>query len=254
MLGLLLAWSAAAQTMPARRSSNYDPTTRDGRFDLRARVDGRVEFEIRGSEIRYITRGGRPPEDAGSEYRKEIPRGEMVNVRLDQRDGRTKIRILEEPSRRNNYALILEIDDRPGGADRYHARITWDDERLDRDTGRSGRRDRGQNRDRADVSLSASGSGDLRYGSTTDRIRRATVELRGDRDAVLLLETDSNRRLRFDADVRDTTNTRIRLRLRNSDLGSVSGEAEVQTRNNQLDSVRIDGRLGRDTLRGDFQR
>jgi len=129
LIGVLLPSAILGQTLPARRSANYDPSQRDGRFDLRVRVDGSVDFFIRAGEIRYQVRSGAPPRDEGSEYRKELPRGETLNLRLEQRDGRNPIRIVEEPSRRNNYTLVVSIDDPQGGADRYHGRITWDDNR-----------------------------------------------------------------------------------------------------------------------------
>ncbi len=129
LIAVLLPSAVLGQTLPARRSANYDPGSRDGRFDLRVRVDGSVVFFIRGGEIRYQVRNGAPPRDEGSEYRKEIPHGEPVNLQLEQRDGRNPIRIVEEPSRRNNYTLIVSIDDPQGGSNRYHARITWDDDR-----------------------------------------------------------------------------------------------------------------------------
>lgn len=129
LIGLLLPSVSLGQTLPAKRSSNYDPSRRDGRFDLRVRVDGSVDFFIRAGEIRYQVRSGAPPRDEGSEYRQELPLGEPLNLQLEQRDGRNTIRIAEEPSPRNNYTLIVSIDDPEGGADRYHARITWDDHR-----------------------------------------------------------------------------------------------------------------------------
>ncbi len=119
-------------SLPAVRSDNYDPNSRDGRFDLRARVDGSVTFFIRGDRITYQIDQGAPPLDEGSEYRAELPLGEVYGLKLDQRDGRNSIRIVEEPSRRNNWTLVLRIEDPEPGNDRYHARITWDDSREPR--------------------------------------------------------------------------------------------------------------------------
>jgi len=110
----------------AFRSDNYDPHTRDGRFDIRAIVDHEVEFAVRGGRVFYHTLAGRPPRDAGSEYRKEMPRGEVYGLRLEQRDGRGEMWIVEEPHPRNGYALIVRASDPKGGDDRYHARITWE--------------------------------------------------------------------------------------------------------------------------------
>jgi hypothetical protein len=169
---------AAAQTLPARRSDNYDPNTQDGRFDLRARVDGAVEFRIRGAEITYRLRNGRAPRDEGSEYKHELPLGALIGLHLEQRDGRNPIRILEEPSQRNNWTLVLLIEDPQGGDSRYHARITWTgynaaspygDRPRDRD--REGERD---DRDRGRLERSPYdrgvqlGSDDVRRGLSRD--------------------------------------------------------------------------------------
>lgn len=130
----------------AFRSDNYDPYSRDGRFDIRAIVDHEVEFAVRGGRVFYRTLAGRPPFDEGSEYRKEIPRGEMYGLRLEQRDGRGEMWIVETPSPRNGYALVVRVSDPKGGDDRYHARITWEADSVgergrDRFRGPRGRED-----------------------------------------------------------------------------------------------------------------
>ena len=110
----------------ASPSDNYEPYRRDGRFDLRAFVDGEAEFAIRGDEVAWRVFHGGAPRNAGCEFRKEMPRGELYGLRLDQRDGRTRIQILDTPSAGNGWALVLGIRDHKGGDDRYHARITWE--------------------------------------------------------------------------------------------------------------------------------
>lgn len=115
-----------SQTWRAMPSDNYDPRRPDGRFDLRAYVDGDTEFAIRGNEVTWRAFQGGAPRDAGCEFRKEIPRAEMYGVRLDQRDGRSRMQIVETPSPRNGWALVLRVSDPKGGDDRYHARITWE--------------------------------------------------------------------------------------------------------------------------------
>ncbi|MBI1352923.1 MAG: hypothetical protein GC160_01155 [Acidobacteria bacterium] len=112
----------------AVRSDNYDPYSQDGRFDLRARVDGEAVFFLQDGRVSYRSLSGRPPRDAGSEYRKEIPRGRMLGLRLEQRDGRGRMWIEEEPSARNNWTMVVRVSDPKGGEDRYHARITWQDD------------------------------------------------------------------------------------------------------------------------------
>lgn len=140
-----------AQTWIARASDNYRPDRRGGRFDLRVYVNGSAEFEIRGNQIRVVNGNARRIRDDGSEYNAEIPRGRMLGLRLDQRDGRNDngIQIVQEPNPRNGYALRLRINDRRRGDDsRYHARITWDDVQYDRFSDDRGGWNRGRGNDR----------------------------------------------------------------------------------------------------------
>lgn len=127
-----------SRTWRARPSDNYEPYRPDGRFDLRAIVDGAAEFAIRGDEVTWRAFNGGAPRNAGCEFRKEVPRAELYGLRLDQRDGRARIQIVETPSARNGWALVLAVHDHKGGADRYHARITWESDGSFERGGRGG--------------------------------------------------------------------------------------------------------------------
>jgi hypothetical protein len=59
-----------------------------------------------------------------------------LGLRLQQRDGRGAMWIAEEPSRRNNWTLVVGVSDPKRGEQRYHARITWE---ASREPGRGGR-------------------------------------------------------------------------------------------------------------------
>lgn len=118
-----------AQIWRAKQSDNYRPNRNDGRFDLRVRVNGPTECRIQWDSVECRLRGqGDRPRDAGSEMNTEVPRGTLNGVRLEQRDGRSRMTIAEEPSRRNGWAIVVRIDDsfRRGDDGRHHARITWD--------------------------------------------------------------------------------------------------------------------------------
>lgn len=132
LLSAALMLPLLAQDIVIRRNGDFNPSRRGGQMDVRLRVNGPAQVAIQGGTIRILRFDGMTPRDAGSEMNKELPAGELINLRLDQRDGRSPIRIAEAPSRRNNYTLLLSIDDRQRGDDtREHAHITWDDERLD---------------------------------------------------------------------------------------------------------------------------
>ncbi|HEU0004492.1 MAG TPA: hypothetical protein VFS12_00760, partial [Terriglobia bacterium] len=53
-----------------------------------------------------------------------LPRNE-VRVDVRKRDGRGKVRVVESPSRRNDYTAIIEIEDDTGGADNYEIEVEW---------------------------------------------------------------------------------------------------------------------------------
>lgn len=123
----LLVWPLLAfgQSLPARRSPQFDPSSRTGQFDLRVRVDGSADFRIQGSETRYVVFSGRPPIDAGSEFTQPIPNARFASFTLEKRDGRGLIELREEPGPRNNYTALVHVEDREGGEDRYHATLRW---------------------------------------------------------------------------------------------------------------------------------
>lgn len=106
-------------TGPGIRASN-------GTFDVRVYVDGEVDLLVRDEMIRAELFTGRPIRDAGSEFTAPLPRAEFTRFEIDKRDGRGRVELLEEPSRRNNYTARIRVEDRQGGEDRYHIRINWE--------------------------------------------------------------------------------------------------------------------------------
>ena len=125
-LALAVAQTAAAQVIRARPGRNYDTPLVSGTFDVRVYVDGEVDLVIRGGDIGSEVFSGRPIRDAGSEYSSPLPRIEFTRFDVQRVDGRGKVELLEEPSRRNGYTARIRVEDRSGGEDRYHVRITWE--------------------------------------------------------------------------------------------------------------------------------
>ena len=48
-----------------------------------------------------------------------------VDVSVNKLRGRGDVQIVERPSAANNYTLVLEIDDKDGGADTYDLELNW---------------------------------------------------------------------------------------------------------------------------------
>ncbi len=116
--------AASLEILP-RRSGNYDPNAREGQFDLRLYVDGTVEVSLQGDRFGYEVRSGRPPRDDGSELTQPIPRATFRFFGMEQKDGREKVTLLEQPSPANDYTVRLRIEDPKIGEGRYHARLRW---------------------------------------------------------------------------------------------------------------------------------
>ncbi|MCW5965295.1 MAG: hypothetical protein KIT83_14770, partial [Bryobacterales bacterium] len=88
-------------------------------------VDEEVIFYIRGNEVTAQTQFGRRMEVERWSQDEPIPVGRPLRLRLDRRDGRGQVQLLEEPNPRNNYTTVILVSDRRGGSDRYHFRLDW---------------------------------------------------------------------------------------------------------------------------------
>jgi hypothetical protein len=126
--GLILSQILAAQGVIRARQGSGGAGLRasSGTFDIRVYVDGEVDLLVRGDQIGSEVFTGRPIRDAGSEFSRPLPRTELTRIEIEKRDGRGKVEMLEEPSRRNGYTARIRVEDRDGGEDRYHVRISWE--------------------------------------------------------------------------------------------------------------------------------
>ena len=120
------AFPAGLDQFRVRQSSRDKPGSKKGRFDLRLVVDGEAIFFIHGDTVRYQVVSGWSPKDDGSECSHPIPKGGFRKFKVQKKDGRGKVTLLEEPSPRNDFTAKMRIYDRKGGDDRYHVRIEWE--------------------------------------------------------------------------------------------------------------------------------
>jgi hypothetical protein len=111
---------------PWRRQRVGDIQGRSGgRFEFRGRVDEEVLFFIRGNQVTAQTQFGRRMEVERWSLDEPFPLGRPLRLRLDRRDGRGEVSVLEEPNPRNNFTTVILVSDRRGGSDRYHFRLDW---------------------------------------------------------------------------------------------------------------------------------
>lgn len=96
-----------------------------GRFEFRGRIDDEVIFFIRGGQVAVQNRAGRGLQVERWSLDDPLPIGRPVRLKLDRKDGRGRVQLLESPSPGNNYTAVVRVFDSKGGADRYHFRLDW---------------------------------------------------------------------------------------------------------------------------------
>ena len=89
------------------------------------RVDSVVQLAVRGSNIQSRTISGTTYAEGRYNFNGNLPTRGNVSVGVNKKEGRGDVRIVQQPSRRNNYTGIIEIRDNAGGADNYSLEIYW---------------------------------------------------------------------------------------------------------------------------------
>lgn len=97
---------------------------RGGRMTWKGRVDDDVRITIRGGTAEVETLGGTPYYDAQPNFGASLP-SRRVTVRLTNKRGRGEIYIEQQPSRENNFAVVVRIKDTRGGAADYEFELQW---------------------------------------------------------------------------------------------------------------------------------
>ena len=95
-----------------------------GRMTWKGRVDDDVRITIRGGTADVETIGGTPYYDGQPNFDGSLP-SRRVNVRLTNKRGRGEIYIEQQPSRENNFAVVVRIKDSRGGAADYEFQLEW---------------------------------------------------------------------------------------------------------------------------------
>jgi hypothetical protein len=97
---------------------------RSGRMTWRGRVDDDVRITIRGGTADVETIGGSEYRDSQPNFTASLP-SRRVTVRLVNKRGRGEIYIEQQPSRENNFAVVVRIKDTRGGASDYEFELAW---------------------------------------------------------------------------------------------------------------------------------
>lgn len=97
---------------------------RGGRMTWKGRVDDDVRITIRGGSADVETLGGTPYYDSQPNFGASLP-SRRVTVRLTSKRGRGEIYIEQQPSRENDFAVVVRIKDTRGGASDYEFELQW---------------------------------------------------------------------------------------------------------------------------------
>lgn len=95
-----------------------------GRLHWRGTVDDNVQLVIRDGYVDVRTIGGTEYRDANYNFTSPLPR-RRVTVRANKLNGRGTVRVLQQPSRENDFTAIIEIKDSSGGAKMYEIEVLW---------------------------------------------------------------------------------------------------------------------------------
>lgn len=266
----LLVFSAAAPVWAdtqfrARKMTRSDVPLGRGQCDIWLYVDNELEVSVRGDMVSVRTISGREGRDAGSECNEPLPYHDVAGFRFEEADSRAEMRLIAEPSRRDNYQAVVRIRDPQSGDCRCHFRLTWDmasgGDRTRRDSG-DFRRDGDFDDRRGGLAWNNTthfagpgrGSSTL-SGYGTQPLFDVSVDIdRGNR-ILVSFRTDSGRRLSFSGSVIGVDGDTLRADVATDDQARLRGSMFL-SRNPRGDVYRItlDATNGQDRLGVDWSR
>ena len=95
-----------------------------GRAFWRGTVDSEVNLIIQNRSIETRTISGTPQSNEVFSFTSSLPT-RNVTVEAIKKSGRGQVRVLEQPSRDNDYTAVIQIFDEGGGAREYQLEIVW---------------------------------------------------------------------------------------------------------------------------------
>jgi hypothetical protein len=98
-----------------------------GQCDIRLSIDNEVQITLRRDQVLIHTVSGEDARDDGSDCNAPLPDHDVQNFSVQPVDSRSEIHILQRPSSRDDFGLVLRIVDAATGFGRYHFRVSWDD-------------------------------------------------------------------------------------------------------------------------------
>ncbi|HSF16282.1 MAG TPA: hypothetical protein VLK65_12090 [Vicinamibacteria bacterium] len=103
-------------------------------FRWRGRVDGVDDILIQGNQVRIEHVSAKPIQNQEHRFTAPLPFAE-VELELEILEGRGSVRLMEQPSQRNQFTAVVRIDDQDQGGDsKYEFELSWSrKETIDKD-------------------------------------------------------------------------------------------------------------------------
>ena len=99
-------------------------------FRWRGDVDGIDDILIKGSQVKIEHVAAKPIQSQDHRFSAPLPFAE-VELTLQVIHGRGSVRLLEQPTKRNQYTAVVRVDDQDhSGDDRYEFELSWSREDL----------------------------------------------------------------------------------------------------------------------------
>ncbi|MBC7796487.1 MAG: hypothetical protein H7Z37_06425 [Pyrinomonadaceae bacterium] len=95
-----------------------------GRVRWRGSVDDEVQLTIRDNSLEVRTISGTDYGQGNTNFTSPLP-NRRVNVEAAKKKGRGNVRVLQQPSRDNNFTTVIQILDKSGGAKDYDVDVYW---------------------------------------------------------------------------------------------------------------------------------
>lgn len=101
------------------------PGTATGSADWSGRVDDRANILIRGNTLYTENVSGNGGIQTSSQNLNGVLPRRAANVTARRAGGRGDVRVVQQPSRENNFTAIVQIFDQKSGSDNYRVDISW---------------------------------------------------------------------------------------------------------------------------------
>jgi hypothetical protein len=96
-----------------------------GRVSWRGTVDNEVQLFISNASVETRTIAGTTFPNGNFNFTSPLPSNRRLTVEVNKIKGRGKVRVIQQPTRDNNFTAVVQINDEGGGAKEYELEIYW---------------------------------------------------------------------------------------------------------------------------------